>query len=115
MERADAHLGGLYDSHASPTAIATARVRERDMRIAYEHRRRLEQAGLEANDPCTMADPGSDHNHPLEVEDAPSRPVRGHTLLPALPVETPIPDQVLPPVTPHRALQFDDQTQPTPA
>jgi hypothetical protein len=38
-----------------------------------------------------------------------------NALLPVLPVNPPIPEQVLHPVTPHQALWFNEQTQPTPA
>jgi hypothetical protein len=36
-----------------------------------------------------------------------------HALLLVLPVDPPIPEQVLHPITPHQALQFNDQPQPT--
>jgi hypothetical protein len=62
-----------------------------------------------------MAEPGYDHNHPLGVEDAPRQLMHVHALLPVLPVDPPIPEWVLHPISPHQALQFNDQPQPTPA
>jgi hypothetical protein len=38
-----------------------------------------------------------------------------HALLPALLVNPPIPEQVLNPIMPHRALQFNEQMQLMPA
>jgi hypothetical protein len=73
----------------------------------------LKQAGFNPSEPRITAEPGDDHNHPLGVEDAPRQLIHVCALLLALPVDPPIPKQVLHPKTPHQALQFNDQLQPT--
>jgi hypothetical protein len=114
MEATAQTLGRLYEMNADQASLDHATINAREARMAFGRQQRLDQAGFEVSQPRVMADQGSDHNHPPEAT-APGEPMHRNALLPALPVETPIPDQVLHPVTPRRALRFDDQAQPTPA
>jgi hypothetical protein len=106
-------VGLLYEACASSTAIKEAIAIVREARIAFKHDKHLEQARFNPSEPCRTAEPGYDHNHPLGAEDAPRQLMHVHALLLALPVDPPIPEQVLHPITPHRALQFNDQPQMT--
>jgi predicted sugar kinase len=96
-------------------AIEEAVAITREACIAFECNKHLEQAGFNLSKPRTTIEQGEDHNHPLGEEDAPRQSVHVHALLLALPVNPSIPEQVLHPITPHRALWFDDQLQLTPA
>jgi hypothetical protein len=102
-------------AHTSSTAIEEAIAIVREAHLAFECEECLEQAGFNPSKPRRMAEPGYDHNYPLGAENAPRQPVHVYALLLALPVDPPIPEQVLHLITSHRALQFDDQPQPTPA
>jgi hypothetical protein len=108
-------VGLLYEAHASLAAIEEAVAIAREARTVFKCNKHLEQAGFNPSEPHTMIKQGEDHNHLLGEEDAPRQSVHVHALLLALPVNPSIPEQVLHPITPHRALQFDDQLQPTPA
>ena len=114
MEATAQTLGHLYEINADRASLNYTAMRAREARMAFGQQHHLEQAGLEASQPHIMADQVSDHNHPLGAT-ASGDSMHRQALLPALPVETPIPDQVLSHGTPRRALQFDDQMQPTPA
>jgi hypothetical protein len=108
-------VGLLYEACASSAAIKEAIAIVREVHITFEHDKHLKQAGLNPSEPCTMIKQGEDHNYPLGAEDAPRQLMHVRALLPALPVDPSIPGQVLHPITPHQALQFDDQLQLTPA
>jgi hypothetical protein len=112
-EAAVQRVGLLYEARASSAAIQEAVATAREARIAFECDKHLEQAGFNPSDPCTTVEQGEDHNHPLGEEDAPRQSVHICALLLALLVNPSIPEQVLHPITPHRALWFDDQLQPT--
>jgi hypothetical protein len=105
----------LYEAHASPTILVEAVAKAREACIVFKHSKHLKQAGFNSSKPRATVDQGSDHNHPLGVEDTPRQPMQVHALLLMLLVDPPIPEQVLHPITPHQALQFNDQMQPTPA
>jgi hypothetical protein len=112
-EAAVQQVGLLYKAHASSAAIEEAVAIVREARIAFECDKHLEQAGFNPSEPHTTIEQGEDHNHPLGEEDAPIQSVHVHALLLALLVNLSIPEQVLHSITPHRALWFDDQLQPT--
>jgi hypothetical protein len=114
-EAAVQQVGLLYEACTSSAAIEEAVAIAREACIAFERDKPLEQAGFNPSEPCITIEQGEDHNHPLGEEDAPSQLVHVCALLPALPVNSSIPEQVLYPITPHRALWFDNQLQPTPA
>jgi hypothetical protein len=103
--------GLLYEARASSAAIEEAVAIMREACIVFKHDKHLEQAGFNPSEPRITIEQGEDHNHPLGEADAPRQSVHVHALLPALPVNPSIPEQVLHPVTPHRALRFDDQLQ----
>jgi hypothetical protein len=83
------------------TAIKEAVTIARDAHIAFKHDKYLEQAGFNPSKPHRTAEPGDDHNHPLGAEDTPRQLMHAHALLLVLPVDSPIPEQVLHPITPH--------------
>jgi hypothetical protein len=107
-ETAIQQVGLLYEAHASSAAIEEAVAIAREARITFECDKHLEQAGFNPSEPRITIEQGEDHNHPLGEADAPRQPVHVCALLPALPVNPSIPEQVLHPTTPHRALQFND-------
>jgi hypothetical protein len=94
-------VGLWYEAHTSPTAIKEAVAKVREAHIALKHDKCLKQAGFNTREPCITAEQGLDHNHSLGVEEAPGQPMDVHALLPALPINPPIPEQILNPITPH--------------
>jgi hypothetical protein len=97
-------VGLLYEAHTSSAAIEEAVAIAREAHIAFEHDKCFKQAGFNPSEPRTTIEQGENYNHPLGAEDTPRQLVHISVLLPALLVNPSIPEQVLHPITPHRAL-----------
>jgi hypothetical protein len=97
LDMASQHLDFLYKANADPTALSEAVVHAREACIRLEHSMHFKQAGFSGvHPPHEWANQGSDHNHPLGVNNAPRQPVYTHALLPALSVDPIMPEQAFP-------------------
>jgi hypothetical protein len=109
-------LGLLYEANADPAAISEVVAQAREACMILEHHKCLDQAGFNGvQPPQERSNQWSGHNHLLGTTNIPRQSVHSHALLPTLLVNIAMPEQALPPSTPHQILQFNEATHPTPA